>query len=323
MQKKFFKIAFITSPIIAIYGVSPVFLLDKISNLQIITAFLSSTILIFLFWGLNIFITNQKVTQIGKYFLSYVTTFLLHFGIVLLVPKFPNQPNPIDFLLYSLISSLAVNTIILAIIHAELLKQKKNLAESEVQKLKVGNLEAQKQVLLQQLQPHFLFNALSTLKSLIRENPMNAEDYVIKLSEFLRYSIEAHTNELVTLQQELQFTQDYLELQKVRFGDAFHCEINIPNASMLQRIPVFALQTLVENAIKHNAFTDKKPLLINISVEGNQLKICNNKIPKQLILTSGIGLKNLNERYKIVTETAIVIKDEPQQFTVFITLLPK
>jgi len=180
------------------YGVAPIYLFNSLGLEQIIVSFVSLTILIFLFWLFNIYLVNRPYISIIRYLVSYTVTFLLHSGIILIVLSFPEKQNPVNFLAYSIVTTIALNTIILVIINSELLKRKKDFAESENQKLKVGNLEAQKQVLLQQIHPHFLFNALSTLKSLIQESPVQAEDYSIKLSEFLRYSVQSHSTELVS-----------------------------------------------------------------------------------------------------------------------------
>jgi two-component system, LytTR family, sensor kinase len=106
------------------------------------------------------------------------------------------------------------------------------------QRLKLANLEAQKQTLMQQLQPHFLFNALNTLKSLISASPNDAEDYTMKLSDFLRYSIQAKNNDVISLEDELQFTHDYVNLQKVRFGSALRVQIEIESELMQKKVPV-------------------------------------------------------------------------------------
>ena len=89
---------------------------------------------------------------------------------------------------------------------------------------------------------------------MITENAVSAQHYVVKLSEFLRYSVEAHHTEVVSLRKELDFTVDYIDLQKVRFENAFTYEVNIPNEVMQFHLPVLALQTLVENIFKHNYF---------------------------------------------------------------------
>jgi len=323
VKNKLLNKALITSPIISIYGVAPIFLFNSLGLEQIIISFISLTIMIFLFWLFNIYLVNRNVRATLKYFASYTGTFLLHSGIVISLLKFPEKQNPETFLIYLLVTTIALNTIILVIINTELLKIKKDIAETEIQLLKVGNLEAQKQVLLQQLHPHFLFNALSTLKSLIKDNSEQASDYLVKLSEFLRYSVQAHSNELVTLEEEMQFTNDYIELQKVRFGNAFQCSIDIPSAILQLKLPVFALQTLVENAIKHNTFTEKKPLNINMEFIDNRLKISNNKLPKPLIQKSGTGIKNLNERYLIVSGKALEIINNDNEFIVYLNLLEK
>jgi two-component system, LytTR family, sensor kinase len=325
MKDRLLKISLITSPIIAIYGLSPIFLINSIelSDLKVFLAFAFLTILIFSFWMLNIYLIKKDLKKINRYVLSYFVTFLLHTAIILPIPELPAKQNIVNFLIYSLISTLAINTIILVIISSELMKRKKDIAETENQRLKLGNLEAQKQVLLQQLHPHFLFNALGTLKSLIKETPDEAEDYSVKLSEFLRYSIQAQTHELVSVQEELRFTQDYIELQKMRFGNSFDCKIEIPDYALQMKLPIFALQTLVENAIKHNGFTNKNRLLINIEIEDDMIKVSNNKILKILIMQSGIGLKNLNERYQLVSNQTIKVINEGKQFTVFLNLLGK
>ena len=176
-------------------------------------------------------------------------------------------------------------------------------------------------MLLQQLQPHFLFNALSTLKSLISENPTKAEDYTVRLSEFLRYSIQAKNNEVVLLADSIKFTEDYVELQKVRFGDSFDCKIDIPEVELQKKVPIYAVQTLVENAIKHNAFNDKYPLFIQILMDGRRLKVINNLIPKKVKTNSGTGLENLNQRYQMIGNVEIEVIKTEQHFMVFINLL--
>jgi two-component system LytT family sensor kinase len=182
-------------------------------------------------------------------------------------------------------------------------------------------LEAQRLMLLQQLQPHFIFNALSTLKSLISEDPSKAEDYTVRLSEFLRYSFQSKNNELVLLADSIKFTEDYVELQKVRFGDSFDCKIDIPEIELQKKVPIYAVQTLVENAIKHNAFNDKNPLFIQILMDGGRLKVINNLIPKKDKTNSGTGLENLNQRYKILANLEIEVNITEDSFIVFINLI--
>ena len=321
MNKRLIYKALLTSPIISIYGVIPIVLFNSIDYLQSIVSFVALTFAILLFWFFNIYLVSKNISQTARYAYSYLATFILHSGTIYIMATSQGLLNPVNFLVYSIGATLALNTIILVIINAELLKRTKDFVESEYQKLKVVSLEAQKQVLLQQLHPHFLFNALSTLKSLIKVNTEQAEDYLVRLSEFLRYSITCHSNELVTLKEELQFALDYMELQKVRFGEALNCTTDIPSGKLSLKIPAFALQTLLENAVKHNSFTDKNPLNIEIKEIEGRICVTNNKSPKPLVQASGTGLKNLDERYRMLADVSIEVVDHERDFTVYLNLL--
>lgn len=323
LKNRLKRVAVFTSPIIAAYGVAPVFLLESIDTIPLIVAFLSLSLLITFFWWVNILLIGKSIGSITRYAISYSITFISQSLILLLLPKFPDQQNISDFLIYSISSTIAINTIILIIINSELLKRNKDIAEFEIQNLKLVNLEAQKQVLLQQLQPHFLFNALSTLKSLITENPEKAEEYCIQFSEFLRYSVHANQNDLVTLERECEFTKDFLNLQKVRFGEALQWTINIDLEEYRKLIPILSLQTVVENAIKHNTFTERKPLNIAIFSDDSRVTVRNDKSPKQIVLESGIGLRNLSDRYNLLTQNGLAIEETENSFTVHLKLLEK
>jgi two-component system, LytTR family, sensor kinase len=325
MNQRLIGNALVTSPILAIYGVSPFYIFDKMSLNQVMQVTVGLTTITFSFWVLNIFlITKTKLPDVSRYIVSYVIVFCAQ-----LLLAFLGKSNPIsdiqkidqNYLVYPLITTLAINTIILIICNSTLLAQRKKDADVEIERLKVEKLEAQKQVLMQQLQPHFLFNALSVLKSLIKENTDDAEEYTVKLSDFLRYSVESHKSDVVTLKEEIQFTNDYIELQKVRFDKSFIFETHIPNDILDYKIPVFALQTLVENAFKHNHFTEKRPLHIRITYEEGRLVIWNNKISIKITERIGTGLNNLNRRYEMITDKPIAITDNEDFFMVKIGLI--
>ncbi|MEM6320381.1 MAG: histidine kinase [Bacteroidota bacterium] len=320
MSRKLINLALITSPIFAIYGLAPILLYSRIDWIHFIISFVVLAFVILLFWLFNIFLFSKELDYRLKYVLSYTFTFLLHIGNVYSV----NGPNEMVgtaiFFIYVFLVAFAVNTLTLIIINFESIKSKKNIAESQLQQLKVVNLEAQQKVLTQQLQPHFLFNALSTLKSLIVENRDRSVKYVVQLSEFLRYSINIQRNGVVKLREELQFTNDFINLQKVRFGKALNWEVDVEEHYLNYKIPAFALQTLVENALKHNFFTIKKPLNIELKSTNQRLMVKNNKNPKPLSTGHGIGLKNLNERYQLTFNQAIEIIDTADHFSVYLTL---
>ncbi len=193
--------------------------------------------------------------------------------------------------------------------------------EGENNQLKINRLETELTQLKNHLNPHFLFNALSSLKSLMRRDPQLAESYLMKLSEFLRVSI-GQTNDLVALRDELFLCSDYIDLQKMRFQGGIIYETEIDPNSFHHRIPFFALQSLLENSLKHNEVSLVNPLTIRVEVKGNILTIVNNI---QALLTeeasSKTGLQNLNERIKIHTGQALVIDKNQQYFKVQLTLL--
>lgn len=193
--------------------------------------------------------------------------------------------------------------------------------EIENSQLKINRLQKELAQLKNQLNPHFLFNALSSLKSLIRADPQIAESYLMKLSEFLRVSI-GQTNDVVSLQDELFLCNDYIDLQKMRFQDGLIYETEIDPNSLHKSIPFFALQSLIENSLKHNVVSLMNPLTIRVEVKGNNLTIINNI---QALLTeeasSKTGLQNLNERMKIQTGQPIVIDKNQHYFKVQLTLL--
>lgn len=323
MKKKLFKAALISSPIIGIIGSTPLFIIEKISISNIVILWFFLTYIVLSFWLVNIFIISKikKTDSVKRYLLSFLLTLTLQFLYIFLILVFDIKllPRSVDF--YPLLPAIGINTIIVILSNSIILQYQKRNAELEIERLKVNNLEAQRLMLLQQLQPHFLFNALSTLKSLISENPTKAEDYTVRLSEFLRYSIQAKNNELVLLGDSIKFTEDYIELQKVRFGDSFDCKIDIPEVELQKKVPIYAVQTLVENAIKHNAFNDKNPLFIQILMDGGRLKVINNLITKKDKTNSGTGLENLNQRYKILANLEIEVNITEDSFIVFINLI--
>lgn len=331
LYKRLLRTALISSPIIGLYGITPVYIFNKVSPGFILFTGVGIMVNVFIFWIINIYIIKYSAAKnkLRWYLLSYLLIIVFHLLFIIIRNFFP-QPSLFlvteitfksgAFKAYPVLSILAMNTIILIICNSVLTSQKHKNAELEIEQLKVNNLEAQKQMLMQQLHPHFLFNTLSVLKSLIKENPDEAENYAVKLSEFLRYSIQDH-KDLVTVAQELKFTNDYIDLQKVRFENSLICVVNVPGEISRMHIPAFAIQTLVENAIKHNLFTEKRPLHIKIEYADNVITVWNNKMPGKATDTSGTGLKNLNQRYKLFTDNEITVTDKKEEFSVSIHLL--
>jgi sensor histidine kinase YesM len=330
-KKQLYKTALISAPIIALYGASPVFVMFSNFAMSVpnkpsfAEAWGLLTFITLLLWVINLYVISffdrrKALNSLNRYLLSYglvIAVTALAIPIAMLTDKKDDVPLIFPFLI-----CIANNSIILIIANSIIAKSKQILADNEIAMLKISNMEAQQQQLIQQLQPHFLFNALSTLKSLIKNNAEQAEEYLIKLSDFLRYTVSSHNNKIVSLQEELTFTQDYIELQQIRFSDSIKFNLMIPENSIKQyHIPIYALQTLVENAIKHNAFTEEKPLSIDIVYIDGFIKVTNNKIPKAIILSSGVGLQNLNERYRLACGEEIVVENGMYVFSVTIKLI--
>ena len=215
-----------------------------------------------------------------------------------------------------------VNITIHILLYFVIILDSKAALELENTQLKMKNMEATYLQLKQQVHPHFLFNALNTLKSLIRKQPHDAEIYLKRLSDFLRASVTSNDDKLTKLSSELKFCTDYLELQKVRFGDALQFSLDIPEEVQSGLVPGFSIQQLLENAIKHNVFTTEHPLSIELKYADGYLIVSNNKQKRTIVEEiSGTGLINLAERYKIISGDEIVIQEDEKHFSVSIKIL--
>jgi sensor histidine kinase YesM len=198
----------------------------------------------------------------------------------------------------------------------------KNWKEAAVQqeKLKREQLALQYETLKSQVNPHFLFNNLNSLTSLISTNPEKAIDFVKKLSEVYRYVLDQKDQELVSLESELKFVDSYVFLQKIRFEANLDVQINV-NSKNFKVIPL-SVQMLVENAIKHNEISDRKPMHLKIYSTDDQCLIVENKLQKKSGSEgSGSGIQNIRERYEFFTNKKVIIFENLDRFLVSIPLL--
>ena len=176
--------------------------------------------------------------------------------------------------------------------------------------------------LKQQLNPHFLFNSLTSLKSLIRINQKQAADFLDKMSLTYRYILKSSEKELVSLENELKFVQTYIDLQRMRFCEGLQVQVNVNESYLNKRIAPVTIQNLIENAIKHNRVAEDEPLNINVYAEDNYLVVENNLQKKDFIETSNKqGLKNMASLYKYLANRPMKIESGPDFFTVKIPLL--
>ncbi len=324
MIKKLLLGACITTPLIVMNAALALYFqggmsVEDTSRFALVIGIFVSTI-----WFMNIILVSrvQVPRRWQLYVLSFVLVVLLGLPMRLVARSLLNEGVAFAGVpVYTFMNALVVNGIIWVIIELVRSGELRKEAQTTIDKLKIENLEAQKQSLIRQIQPHFLFNALSTLKSLITENAKDAEAYTVKLSSFLRYAFTNDSADLTKLAQELEYVQNYIELQVIRFEHAFTYEINIPAEALTHKLPVFALQTLVENIFKHNYFNEKKPLHFSITYAPAQLTVWNKKVGLKLTERNETGLLNLRKRYQLTNGSDIEIVDGEESFAVTIPLI--
>ncbi len=190
------------------------------------------------------------------------------------------------------------------------------------QKIIAGTASAKFDALKNQLDPHFLFNSLNVLTSLIEEDPLQAQRFTTSLSKVYRYVLEQKNKDLVTVDEELAFAKTYIKLLKMRFEESIVLDIPEKSTNPEARIVPLSLQLLLENAVKHNIVTKAKPLRVRVYEEDGMLCVSNNFQEKQVIKkSSGVGLKNIQERYGIVSKREVEIEKSNSEFIVRLPLL--
>ncbi|MBC6988708.1 MULTISPECIES: sensor histidine kinase [Hymenobacter] len=191
------------------------------------------------------------------------------------------------------------------------------------EQLQKENFKAQLELLKNQVDPHFLFNSLNVLNSLIYKDQQQASDFLNQLSTVYRLTLDNSAKPVVTLQDELQLVEAYIFLMQTRLGNKLQFQINLPPESMSKALPSAALQMLIENAIKHNGSTTKKPLQIRIYAENDSVIVENDLQPRTTPVTSTkVGLNNIISRYRYLSDRPVRIEKTAQTFRVVLPLLP-
>ncbi|MDC6365111.1 MULTISPECIES: 2TM domain-containing protein [Flavobacteriaceae] len=202
----------------------------------------------------------------------------------------------------------------------------KNWQEKKVkeQKIIAGSASARFDALKNQLDPHFLFNSLNVLTSLIDEDPHQAQKFTTSLSKVYRYVLEQKNKDLVTVNEELDFARTYVRLLKMRFEDSIVFEIPENSSIADAKIVPLSLQLLLENAVKHNVVTASRPLHIKVFEQDDMLTVSNNLQEKQVVKkSSGVGLQNIRQRYNILTDREVIIDKTSANFSVSLPMLTK
>jgi sensor histidine kinase YesM len=196
-------------------------------------------------------------------------------------------------------------------------------ADLTLERLKQEKTEMQMRALQSQVNPHFLFNSLNTLSSLIDENPDQATDYVDELSSVYRYLLRAADNELTTIRVELNFIQSYFHLLKTRFGSSITIDVSVSELQSEAMIPPLTLQLLVENAVKHNIVLPDQPLSIRIYTTNSDELVVENNMQRRMVRveSNGVGLSNIADKYRLLNRPAPRIEEIDGWFRVTLPLL--
>lgn len=190
----------------------------------------------------------------------------------------------------------------------------------ELERTYAVNLGAQYELLKQQVNPHFLFNSLNTLKSMVDIKDPNCSDFILKLSDFYRFTLESRKLDLIPLREELQILDSYVYLLKARFEEGFVLVNDVDLKQYDSAIPPFTLQLLIENCIKHNVVSLDRPLIVNLYTEADFLVVENQIQLKRGVLSTGVGLDNINQRFMHLLHKEIEIDKSETTFKVKIPM---
>ncbi len=255
------------------------------------------------------------LTMIGLVFLRFITL------VVILgnpIESFLNDTSAKAYYSFGLGMTLIISLVFHTIYFYKALTEKKVKEQQIVAKTETAKYESLKS----QIDPHFLFNSLNVLTSLIGENPKLAEKFTTKLSKVYRYVLEQKNKDLIELDEELAFAKTYMELLTMRFENAVTFEIPEKASDSDYKILPLSLQLLLENTIKHNVVSEENPLKVTIREENGYLVVSNNFNPKT-IMENGtkIGLKNIIDRYHLITLKKVVVEKNSENFIVKLPLL--
>jgi len=324
-----------------IVGVVISFLLDfiikpvKVDHNQFFD-FLTSIFITIAVWEGNLSIDNWMnikfpwVTKPTKRIIIHLPVIILYSAIIIYISMLAfnkyvcalPETNKNAFMITSVIIGVMVSLIILPIEIGRQFFSHWKASLIEIEKYKTESLQAQLQNLKNQINPHFLFNNMSVLSSLVYKDQDKAVDFINQLSKVYRYLLDNKDSELVTLEEELNFIQSYTYLLQIRFDTNIKFKIDIEKNKLQKLLPPMALQILVENAIKHNEISEAMPLIVNIKTIDEILEVSNNlQLRTQSEPSSKTGLKNINERYKYFTSKTVDVIENNHSFIVRIPLL--
>lgn len=272
----------------------------NIQSVNFVSNWVLPTLILFCIWQLIEWILTKFNTSSWKSVIAILgsVAFICSF-IALQYLFFPtllfNTPNWLIFLKLFMASLLSMT-----IIYSFRAVKEKEQFKIENISLQAENTKAQYNLLIQQVNPHFLFNCLSSLRTMVRQNDPKSEEYVLKLSDVYRQILQNEA-QIITLKEELTFIDSYIYLMKLRHDDALFFDVNVSDESLNDHLPIFSLQLLLENCIKHNIVSANKPLTIRLfQKDKSSITVSNNFQPKKMgVESTRLGIKNLEQRYAL------------------------
>lgn len=229
----------------------------------------------------------------------------------------------VSHLILALVTGIVVDVLSASFHEGVAFYEKWKKVTDEAEALKRENLQTQLESLKAQVNPHFLFNSLNSLSSLISEDPPKAEKFLNEMCKVYRYLLRNNEEDLATLSSEMQFIQSYFHLLKTRYGDSLQLQTKIDAAYLCHQLPSLTLQMLVENAVKHNIMMKEQPLKINISTNQEGKLIVANTLQRKVreVTSNKIGLGNIVNKYRLLRQDDILVKEDEKEFSVIIPLI--
>ncbi|MDW3191331.1 MAG: sensor histidine kinase [Cytophagales bacterium] len=258
-------------------------------------------------------------TAIGVTLLVTAATFINHFIFQYAIYRTP-LPDIFARYSFSWVSNvLWVTYGINIIMHGRGFLMNWKQAAIDIERMKTEQVASQYESLKNQVNPHFLFNSLNALSSLVYDDQKAAVQFIRKLSEVYRYVLDKKDQEVVPVKDEMAFVESYIYLQKIRFGD--NLQLSIEGEQSAGFVPPLAIQVLVENAIKHNVVSSAKPLEIKIAYKRADIEVSNVINLKKTKDSTGTGLENLKARYAYLSNVPVDISDKEGVFKVLLPVL--
>lgn len=280
-------------------------------------------------WYFNIYMLSGKGDKARKQSISYGKLLKsLLFGLVIMLGLAYVQQlilSHIDFgpvMLMVEVRGILINLVFYMFLNLLQQNYENQHVNMELERTRNDNLGAQYELLKQQVNPHFLFNSLNTLKAMVETGDQQSIDFILKLSNFYRYTLESRKLDLIHVKEEMEILDAYLFLQKARFDEGFTFNSTLDNNILSTLIPPFTLQLLVENCLKHNIVSLQRPLKIRLYQEGEKIVVENQiQLKTGEAGSLGVGLKNIELRYSHLLDKQVEIINDNITFQIKLPII--